>query len=252
MEMPAAQQVAVINALAPRLQAAGLDVKILGFDHNWLEHPADVAAVPAGGDPELDYATRVLSSSAAPNVAGTAFHCYYGDATAQEPLHAAFPSKEIWVTECSGSHGPTDTPATYFADTLAWQTRNLMIASLQHWATTVLTWNLDLDASGGPHTGGCSACTGVVTVQNGQVTPDAEYYVLAHASRFLPRGSVRLGSSASVTGLPQVAFRTPDGTVVVLVQNASAQAAPVTVTIGGTAYDVTLPARSTVTVRITA
>ena len=250
MDMPAAQQVAVINALVPRLEAAELRVRILGFDHNWVQHPGDVASVPAGGDAEDDYALRVLRSSAGASVAGTAFHCYYGDASAQEPVHAAFPDKEIWVTECSGSHGPTDTPSRYFADTLAWQSKNLMIASLRHWATSVMTWNLALDPSGGPHSGGCTTCTGVVTVDNGRVTPNAEYYVLAHASRFLPPGSVRVASTMSAGALTHVAFRAPDGTIAVLVQHGGWSALPLTITVAGTAYDVAIPPRSTSTVRI--
>jgi hypothetical protein len=49
------------------------------------------------------------------------------------------------------------------ADTFALQSRTLLVGSLGNWAGTVLTWNIVLDAAGGPHVGGCETCIGVVT-----------------------------------------------------------------------------------------
>jgi len=250
MEMPSKTQIQLISTLVPKMRAAGLTTKVLGFDHNWVQHPADVAAVPRGGDPEHDYPARVLRSSAGQYRAGTAFPRQYGDASAQEPIHTEFPAKSIWVTECSGSHAPTDTPERVFADTVYWQSKNLVIASLRHWATGVVTWNLALDASGGPHTGGCSTCTGVVTVQDGVVTPNAEYYVLGQAARFIPRGSVRVSSTTTSGTLDQVAFRAPDGTTTVLVHHSGWPAAPVRVQVDGRSYEVTVPAWSLSTIRV--
>jgi len=44
------------------------------------------------------------------------------------------------------------------------------------------------------------------------------YYVIAHLSRFVGPGSVRIESNA-IDSLPNVAFRTPDGRAVLLVLN---------------------------------
>lgn len=42
----------------------------------------------------------------APNAfSGVAFHCYSGTDTQQDTFHNAFPSKEIYFTECTGSAG---------------------------------------------------------------------------------------------------------------------------------------------------
>lgn len=218
-DMPAATQTALIAELGPLLAEHDLEIQLLAYDHNWSLHPADRATTPKGRDPEQDYPFDVLAG-AQPWVAGVAYHCYYGDAASQSDLHAAYLWAQIWVTECSGSHAPGAPPTTVFADTLAWQSTNLMIASLQHWATGVLTWNLALDEDGGPHLGGCSTCTGVVTIADGEVTRNAEYYVLAHAARFLPRGSNVLETPAAESGpMPQVTARTPDGALVVLAYN---------------------------------
>lgn len=66
-DMPVAQQAAVINELGPQLRDAGLGrVKIISYDHNWAEHPDDIADAQAlGVDPEPNYPSDILRSSAA-------------------------------------------------------------------------------------------------------------------------------------------------------------------------------------------
>lgn len=42
----------------------------------------------------------------APNAfAGVAFHCYAGNVAQQDSFHTAFPQKEIYFTECTGTYG---------------------------------------------------------------------------------------------------------------------------------------------------
>ena len=42
----------------------------------------------------------------APNAfAGVAFHCYGGSVNDQDTFHNAYPNKEIYFTECTGSMG---------------------------------------------------------------------------------------------------------------------------------------------------
>ncbi|WP_282945073.1 discoidin domain-containing protein [Cellulomonas endometrii] len=258
-DMPVEDQVRLIRELGPALDAAGLDPEILAFDHNWALHPADAASTPDGRDPEADYAVQVLRSDAAPWVGGVAFHCYSGDASAQAAVLDERPDADIWITECSGSHAPGAAPEQVFADTLGWQGRHLLVEGLGYGASTVLTWNLALDPGGGPHVGGCGTCTGVVTVDGDAVTRNAELDVLAHASRFLPAGSVRAGpagAGAETLGpategegsVAQVAFRTPDGAVVVLLQHDGDRDRDVVVADAGDRFAVTLLARSLTTV----
>ena len=63
------------------------------YDHNWSTHPDDIATTPPGEDPETDYPYEVLDSPAARWVAGTAYHCYFGDPSAQTALHDAYPGQ---------------------------------------------------------------------------------------------------------------------------------------------------------------
>ena len=36
---------------------------------------------------------------------GVAFHCYSGSVDEQDTFHTAYPTKEIYFTECSGTQG---------------------------------------------------------------------------------------------------------------------------------------------------
>jgi glucosylceramidase len=45
-DMPSWQEEKVIADLGPMLRAAGLRTQILAYDHNWAEHPNDIAATP--------------------------------------------------------------------------------------------------------------------------------------------------------------------------------------------------------------
>ncbi len=202
MKMTAAEQATFVrDHLAPALRQAGLQTRILIFDHNWdlVHFPLEVLA-----DPET-----------AAVVDGVAFHCYGGDVSAQSLVHQAHPEKGIWFTECSGGAWATD-----FGSNIAWNVRNLVVGNFRHWGNSLLLWNLALDENAGPQNGGCSNCRGVVTVdtRSGDVTFNEEYYVLGHLSKFVRPGAQRIESTAPGRGVPpNVAFVNPDGSLVLIV-----------------------------------
>jgi glucosylceramidase len=246
-DLPVRQAAKVIDELGPALRRAGLRTKILGYDHNWALHPNDEASTPPGEDPGREYPADLLASSAGRWLAGTAYHCYAGDQKRMTELHRQFPRKEIWFTECSGSHGPEDPPAKVFRDTLTWHARNITIGVPRNWASTVATWNLALRPDGGPHNGGCGTCTGVVGIaEDGTVTRNAEYYTLGHLSRFVRPGAHRVASSSygstGWNGLPMsVAFTNPDGSTVLVVHNEHDDPRTIGVAVGDRSFDYTLP-----------
>ncbi|GGL05930.1 glycoside hydrolase family 30 protein [Mangrovihabitans endophyticus] len=246
-DMPVRQEAEVIEALGPLLRRFSPRTKILAYDHNWSTHPGDVDSTPPGEDPETDYPYEILAGPAATWVAGTAYHCYSGDPSAQSALHEAYPNKGIWFTECSGSHGPDDTPAQFFRDTLVWHARTIAIGTTRNWAKSVVTWNIALDSTGGPHNGGCDTCTGLVTVQpDGSVTTNAEYYTIGHLSKFVQPGAVRIGSTSfGTTGwngqIMDVAFRNPDGSTALVVHNENDDPRSFAVSVGDRIFEYTLP-----------
>src|SRR6516225_9111774 len=165
-DMPSWQEAKVIEDLGPMLRDAGLRTQVLAYDHNWAEHPNDIASTPPDETADINaYPQNVLNSPAARWISGVAYHCYYGDPSAMTKLHDQFPGQAIYFTECSGSQSAN--PANTFSDTLKWHSRNLIIGATRNWAQTVINWNVALDPSGGPHVGGCGTCTGIITVREG-------------------------------------------------------------------------------------
>ena len=200
MEMLSAEQRDFIkNNLGPVFQAAGLTTKIIVYDHN-CDHP--------------EYATGILSDPAAyPFVDGSAFHLYGGDISALSQVHSAFPNKNVYFTE-QWVGGPDD-----FGGDLKWHVQNLIIGATRNWSKNVLEWNLASDQYYNPHTpGGCNQCEGAITVYGSDILRNVSYYIIAHASKFVPAGSVRIGTSLP-SNLPNVAFKTPGGQKVMIVLN---------------------------------
>jgi glucosylceramidase len=232
--LTASQEVTLIDDLGPAIHNAGLGTQILGYDHNWNDtsFPETILGDPTAGS----------------YTAGTAWHCYAGDPSAQTTVHNAYPGKATYFTECSGTQ--SSNPADTFADSLDWQTENLIIGATRNWAKSVVTWNMALDPSGGPSMN-CTTCTGVVTVDNSAdtATYNAEYYVLGQASKFVKPGAVRIGSNTFGSGnIEDVAFQNPDGSDALIVENAdTASAHTFNVDENGQYFSYTLPAGAVAT-----
>jgi len=89
---------------------------------------------------------------------------------------------------------------------------------MRNWSKNVLEWNLASDPEYNPHTdGGCTTCEGAVTISS-IVLRNVSYYIIAHASKFVPPGSVRISSNFTAN-LQNVAFKTPEGKKVLIVLN---------------------------------
>jgi glucosylceramidase len=198
--MLAEQQAEFIRkSLGPAFRTAKLDTKIIAYDHN-ADRP--------------DYPITVLNDKEARQyVDGSAFHLYAGPIEALSKVHDAHPDKNVYFTEqWIGAPGK-------FPGDLAWHTKTLIIGATRNWARTVLEWNLAADPQQNPHTpGGCTECLGAVTLADNTVTRNPAYYIIAHASKFVRPGSVRIASTTPAS-LPNVAFRAPDGNRVVIVHN---------------------------------
>jgi glucosylceramidase len=227
MRMSAQQQATFIkDYLGPQFKNNGLETKIVLFDHN-LDRP--------------DYPLTVLSDPEASSyVDGSGFHHYGGDMSAMSVMHAAFPDKNVYFTEqMIIERAGTDRIE------IAAQVKRMIIDVTENWSRNVLLWNFAADPLNDPHTddGGCPMCQGAVTLDGDTVTKNLAYYVIAHASKFIRPGSVRIGSTGpgdmtvahttdeerrevlrlatydNYNVLPNVAFRTPDGKIVLVVAN---------------------------------
>lgn len=208
--MSAAQQARFISLyLGPNLRRARLPTQILVFDHSWthLEFPLALLA-----DPKVR-----------PFIAGSALHCYDGEAGAQTKIHEAAPDKGIWMTECSGGTWDKEAPLL--------KTARVLIESTRNWAKAVSLWGVALDQNRGPWDGGCDTCRPLVTIDVSKlpatVTYTGDLLGLGHASRFVRPGAVRIGStSTGHSNLQSVSFQNMDGTIALLVLNNSSSTSP--------------------------
>ena len=246
---PEDQKVFIRDYLGPEFTRQGIGTQILAFDHN-CDRP--------------DYPLSILEDpEAARYVSGSAFHHYMGDLSAMTLMHDARPDKDIYFTEQmivdrSGS------PAAQIAPSV----KRMLVDIPRNWSRTVILWNLAADPEANPHTdnGGCPFCFGAVTLDGDSVERNLAYYVVAHASEAVPQGSVRIHSTApsdpisllfedeqmpgvmrlmtyAESGvLPNVAFRTPDGKVAVIVANTSSSPRSVTFQYRGRFAQASLPA----------
>jgi glucosylceramidase len=189
---------------------------------------------------------KVLQDKAAgPYVAGVAWHCYAGSADAQGSVAAAHPGKDSYLTECSGGAW-----APAWRDNLTHFARTLVQAATAGAARGIVFGNIALDEQGGPRIGGCRGCRGVVTVgEGGAITRNPEYYVLAHASRFVRPGAWRLTTPPGKDGVDAAAFENRDGTLVLVAANSAAEPRTITVRAGANGYTATLPPASVATYR---
>jgi glucosylceramidase len=227
--MTALQQAEFIkSSLGPAFKAADLTTKIIAYDHN--------CDVP-------DYPISILNDAQAkPFVNGSAFHLYAGDISALTRVHNSFPDKDLYFTE---QYTPSNGS---FGGDLKWHLKNVMIGSMRNWSKNALEWNLANDPSFGPHTnGGCTTCKGALTIDGASsITRNVAFYIIAHASKFIPAGSVRIASNVS-GNLLTVAFLTPSGKKVLLAENDGADAVSFNIKFNGKWVTTQLPAGSAAT-----
>ncbi len=216
----------IARDLGPAFEKAGIRTKILLYDHN-----PDVPSYPLSilGDP-----------AASKYVDGTAFHLYGGDASVLTQVHDAYPKKNLYMTEQSVTARRGDGPLG-----IAEPVRRVMIGATRNWSRNVLLWNLAADPQNGPHTnnGGCTGCSGAITLDGDSVTKNIAYYVVQHFSQFVPPGSVRVASS-EMEQLASVAFLTPEGKVVLVVSNTGNFPKSFAVKYHGKVFQTALPAES--------
>lgn len=191
----------VARYLGPAFAKAGIKTGIQVYDHN--------SDVPS-------YALSILADPAAnPYIEGSAFHLYGGDTGTLARVHDEYPKKDLFLTEQSVTE-----PANSATLNIDEPVDRVMIGATRNWCRNVLLWNLAADANAGPHTndGGCTGCRGALTLDGDRVTRNVAYYVMAHFSKFVPPGSVRVGTNM-LEQLGNVAFLTPEGRMVLVVSN---------------------------------
>ena len=214
--MPWDDQLAFIKeAVGPAFAQAGLRTKILIFDHNYnFDGMAD----------QFDYPLRIYEDAeASAYVAGSAWHNYGGNVTTLDRIVQKAPDKEIYFTEAS-----IGTWNYQYESCVINDFRDIFMGTLARGGKGVTLWNLMLDDKRSPfRPGGCSTCFGAVTILSStyayaSISRNSHYYNVAHCSKAIHPGAVRLGTEGyQARGLSYQLYRNPDGSYGAILLNES-------------------------------
>ncbi len=156
-------------------------------------------------------------------VDGVAFHYYEGNAQMLSTLHNLHGDKGFHITE-----GGPDIGENYekqFCDFSLTITK-----AINNWCSSITGWNVILDESGYPNIGPYS-CAGLVTYNSktSEIITSGHYKALAHYSKFVKKGAIRIHTECISFGqdsnadrkipVHSAGFLNPDGSLAVVLTN---------------------------------
>jgi len=120
-------------------------------------------------------------------------------------LHNKFPDKHVYFTEGS----TFDIPGAVE-----------IISYFRNWARCYNAWVTVIDHKTQPNQGphDCSPTCIVLNSKTLELEYRFDYYMYGHFMKYIKRGAVRIESTPSKT-LPNVAFKNPDGSIVLIMVN---------------------------------
>jgi len=205
----------VRDFLGPALNASGMDLKLMVWDHNRDDMFARAKAVY--DDPEADK-----------YVWGVGYH-WYGDPKhevwpAREGMvlndnllrvHELRPAKHIWMTEACQEFGPRIGDWRH-----AERYGEALIRDFNRWLEAWVDWNLILDADGGPnHVSNLVSAPVIADSKRDKVLFLSIFYYIGHFSRYIKPGAVRIAAAANRDLIEVTAFQNPDGSIVAVAMN---------------------------------
>jgi len=231
----------ISTALGPKFEAAGIQTRIMVFDHNYnYDNVADQKSYPVKiyGVPD-----------ASKYVDGAAFHAYGGDKTELLNVHNAAPGKNLYFTEMS-----IGTWNYSFDGDLIWSMRELGIGTLNNYCRAVIVWNFLLDEKGAPNRpGGCTTCFGAVEIDSkdyATLDRKSHYYLIAQMSKVISPGATRIGMTGYKTnGMYVTAVENTDGSYGVVLLNENDTNLKITIEDGSHSFPFTVAGKSVASFR---
>ena len=199
-----------------------------------------------------EYPTVLDDPQARKYVGSLAYHGYdFKNFDAIAELHRRYPELPLWMTEICW----VKSPVYEFSDGDFWG--NQIASDLEAGASAWIYWNMILNSKGGPWL--VSVIHGdpdpnvqhpivIINTTTKEVTYTGLYYYLAHFSRFVRPGAVRIAASGSADGVRCLAFKGPKGGLVAELINSRKSDAPITLRWYGREITLNLPAISISTV----
>jgi len=174
-------------------------------------------------------------------------------------LHRQYPNLPLWMTEVcyaydAGTPKFMSLPRFDFEDGDYWG--NQIFNDLEVYTSAWIYWNMILDEKGGPWS--VSEIHGnpdpnvqhpvvIIDPHSKRVTYTGLYYYLAHFSKFVRPGAIRVKTTGSLDGVRVMAFRTPDGKIVTELMNSKREDVEVGVIFHDRVLRLKLPAISITT-----
>jgi len=255
----------VQNHLGPKLEADGHKVKILGYDQN-REHLQEW----------VDEMYKDESSSK--YFDGTAIHWYASTfevfPEALQYAHNKAPQKYLiqseacvdaevpkwqddqwywskeatdwgwdWAPEEDKKYHPKYVPVYRYARDI--------IGCLNNWVDGWIDWNMVLDRQGGPNwfKNWCVAPV-IVDPENDEVYFTPLYHTMAHFSKYIRPGAVRIGLELASSDLLATAAKNPDGSIAVVILNQGLESKDVALTLNEQQTSITISPQAIQTVVI--
>uniref|UniRef100_A0A8C6X581 Glucosylceramidase n=1 Tax=Naja naja TaxID=35670 RepID=A0A8C6X581_NAJNA len=213
---PQLQRDFIIQDLGPALVDGGYaDIRLMILDDGRCHLP--------------NWADQVgFQLTAAAYVSGIGIHWYFDLVTPAgltlDVTHHLYPDFFLLYTEaCNGFLDWDVKVALGSWERGSYYSRNILM-NLNHFVTGWIDWNLALDMKGGPNWVDNNVDSPIiVNPLKDEFYKQPMFYHLAHFSKFIPEGSVRVAlTSKCLFGICQLktsAFLRPDGTAVVVVLN---------------------------------
>jgi glucosylceramidase len=257
----------VKNHLGPKLEADGHDIKVLSYDQNRGEELEEWAKIIYKDEESSKYFDGFAIHWYASTVDWFPNSLNFTHAMAPDKylinteacIDAEVPhwkddawywSKEAtdwgwdWAPEEQKAHHPKYVPVYRYARDI--------IGCLNNWVDGWVDWNMVLDRQGGPNwfKNWCLAPV-IVDPEKDEVYFTPMFQTLAHFSRFIRPGAVRIGFDNPDETLMITAAQNPDGTIAVVVLNMNAEAKNISLNLGEASVDIQISSQAIQTVVVT-
>ncbi len=222
--------------LYPEMKKRGLDgIARLVWDHNrerLYERLRDIMAEVSDRE----------------SVSGVAYHWYSGDHF--ENIRIAndmFPNMlSVFSEGCVEYSHFGKNQETVHAEKYAYNILNC----LKNGCNMFLDWNVLLDSMGGPNHVGNFCAAPIMLDSHNNLSYHSSYYAIASFSKYIKQGAVRLGTSSFTDELENVAFKNPNGEIVIVLLNRREYSIDFNLRMNNTYTELNIPAKSIYTIVI--
>ena len=148
-----------------------------------------------------------------------------------------------WASEKDKYLHPKYAPVNRYA--------NDIIGCLNNWVDGWVDWNMVLDTGGGPNwfKNWCVAPV-IVDVNKDEVYFTPLYYTLAHFSKYMRPGAVKIGCTTNHKEIVTTAVKNPDGTIAVVVFNPTSEKQNIALHLGNKNKSISINAQALQTIII--